>query len=224
MNKIKVWFKNYLAGIYGVARFKRLFFAGAIFMINYGAVMAVISMVKLSFYIGITASYSLILGVCKYFALRRLRYMQMQTDADKIARAEYGGARTIAICTTVMTFLFFAFTVVSMFFYDESTTVYGMWLIIFIAAAAFIKIILTAIESIRTRKNHNIVLFHVKLADVANAFIALALLQRAILYHVGEPHAKWASAIGGVFFSLCAALICLFMYFRLKNYFTRILR
>jgi len=75
---------------------------------------------------------------------------------------------------------------------------------------------LAAINSIITRKNHSKIIHHIKLSDIANAFIALGLTQRAILYFTEHEYAKLISGIGGVFFGVCALALCLGMF--LKKY------
>jgi len=210
------WIKKKFLEIYDIAQTKPLFFFSAMFMVVYGVIACIISAVELSFYIGITGSYSLILGVYKIFALYKYKHIKTQNgDVEKIEKQV---AWHIAICVAVLSFLHFSFAIVSTFFYDENPSNYGLWFIIFIASVAFVKIVLNTIQSILTRKNHSIIIHYIKLADIANALIALALLQRAILFFTEYPYAKIVSGIGGVFFSLCAVSVCLIMFLKYRKY------
>lgn len=204
--------QNYWAEFQALARFKPLMFANMMFCIVYGLVASIISLAGLSLFIGMTGAYSLILGVYKFYALMKYRLTITQKDAIDVEQVEKRCAKNIAICAAVLSFLHFGLTVVNLFFFDESPSNYELWFLIFIACSTFVKIGLSTIQSIRTRKNHSLIIHHIKLADMASALIALALLQRTILYFVEDPHAKVASGLGGIFFSLCAAAVCFFMF------------
>ncbi|MCL2675009.1 MAG: hypothetical protein FWE84_00215 [Firmicutes bacterium] len=247
--------KRFWSDIKIIAKLQSVIFATMVFNLAYGLTTAIISTVQLSFFIGITGSYSLILGVVKFYALKRYaRVKTLESEATKKSQATQNGiaenntiesentiietikaqntinqpaknrsaikeiekncAKNIAICASVISFLHFSFAIVSTFFYDENPSNYTLWIIYFVAAAAFVKILLATINSIRTRKNHSQIIHHLRLTDVANALIALALTQRAILYFVADEYAKIASGIGGIFFSLCAALVCLTMFLK----------
>jgi hypothetical protein len=205
------------ADIAAIAKLQPIIFITMTFGVVYGLATAAISLSKLSFYIGITGSYGFILGISKFFALRKYRLAQTEENEDTLKKIETDTVKNIAVCATVMSFLHFSFAIVSTFFYDEDPKIYSLWFIVFIAGMTFIKIILNLVQSVRTRKNHSVIIHHIKLADTANSLIALALLQRSILYFKSYPHAKLVSGIGGVFFSLCAFSICWYMYDNYKK-------
>jgi len=217
--KLKTLFKSlaeklqkFLAELRAVAKLQPTIFITMLFNIGYGLTTAIISLARLSFFIGITGSYSLILGIAKFYALKKYKRARSLENESEAKKLEMQSAKNITVCAAAISFLHFSFAIVSTFFHDESPSVYTLWFIYYVAGSAFIKILLAAVNAIKTRKSRSAVIRHLKLTDVANAFIALALTQRAILYFVGEESAKIASGIGGLFFSLCAGLVCLYMF------------
>lgn len=195
-----------------LAKLHPVIFISALFGIVYGLVNIVISVMRLSFYIGITGSYSLILGICKFYALKKLLQTRRAENAGTVKSIEENCTKKIAFCTGIMSFLHFSFAIVSTFFYSESPESYDFLFITFISGAAIVKIVLASVQSVRTKKNRGIIIHYVKLVDLANALISIALTQRAILYYTGDMYAKMASGAGGIFFSICAGFVCLSMF------------
>jgi hypothetical protein len=196
--------KTIFADIKDAAKVKPLTFATLCFGFLYGIFLTVFGLAQVSFYIGFTGCYGLILAVSKYFALREVK----------------GGkaySKQIAICTTALGFLHFSFSIVTTFFHEESSRDYNLFLIITVAAIAFVKIIASTIQAVITRKNKNDIIRQIKLFDTANALIGLALLQRTILYFIDFENRKIISAIGGIFFSFCAMTVSLFMFRKHKK-------
>lgn len=227
-NKVKTFF----AEIWQLIRLKPVVFATLVFNAAYGLVNIIISTVELSLFIGTTGIYSIIFGVAKGYGLTKLKKIKEINEKPDVAETEKAAqvkaiekktARNISIFAAAMSFLHFSFAIVCIFFFEESTSAYQLWYICFIAAAAFIKIIIAAINSIRTRKKHSIIFHHMKLMDFANSLISLALLQRAILYFLNDDKARFLGGIGGIVFSLAAMLICLGMFFRQHKKDTEIL-
>lgn len=205
--------KDFAAKIFSLAKLKPVIFTTMIFNIVYGLVNVIISTVEVSLFIGLTGVYSIVFGIAKFYGLNNLKKVQDIKSGAEIAKIEKTSATNISIYAAVMSFLHFSLAVVCIFFFEENSN-YAEWFIYFIAIAAIIKIILATINTVRTRKNHNVIIHHLKLMDFANALISLALLQRAIMYFTGYEHAGLIGGIGGVFFSLCAMLICLKMFLR----------
>lgn len=211
---MKTELKELIAKIPPFVKFKPIFFSTMVFNTVYGLVNVIISAAKLSLFIGMTGAYSLIFGIAKFYGLKNLKKTQEIKCKPEIIRIEEITAANISIYALVMSFLHFSLAIVFMFFIEENPADYNIWFIYFISAAAFIKIILAAVNTVRTGKNSDIIIHSLKSMDFANALISLALLQRAILYFIGYEHAKLVGGIGGVFFSLCAILVCLRIFFK----------
>jgi hypothetical protein len=214
---IKQKLNNFGLEVKGIAKLKPIIFITMAYGLIYGLAASVISTVQLSFYIGIIGSYSIILAIAKFYGLKKYRMLQGRESTDDTKSIERNTAKNIAICVAAMSFLHFSFAIVSTFFYEESPSNYGIWVLFFSAGAAFFQIAFATIQSIRTRKNHSKIIHHIRLADNANALIMLSLTQRSILYFVGEEYAKVASGIGGILFSLCAGAICLGMFLKYRK-------
>jgi hypothetical protein len=174
-----------------------------VFNVIFGVSACVISTVTGSFVIGFIGSYSIIIAGFKIHAV---------ISYGKSPQKEQTCVSSIFICVVVLTFLHFAFTMVTTFFWDEPMTLYLDLILYFMAVVSFVNVFLNSILSIVTRKNHNAIIHQVKLADFAGNLIALAVLQRTIMYFVNEPNAKIASCAGGLFFSVLSALVCIYMY------------
>jgi len=215
--QLKQKLKNFFDNLKSLAKINPFIFAMMVFNIVYGLTTAIISLAVFSLFIGITGMYSLIFGITKYYALNGHKKMLETEDGEANRKTENVCAIYTSVCATVMSFLYFSFAIVSIFFFEEAPAVYSSWFIYFIAAAAFIKMILSLTDSIRTRRNHSIIIHHLKLMDFANALISLALLQRAILFFVGYESANLVGGIGVIFFSICALLVCLSMFMKYKD-------
>lgn len=208
--------RDFKQTIKNMVKLHPIIFMVSLFSILYGITMGVVSSIELSFYIGITGSYSLILGISKMYGLKKYEGIESGMTQD-VLEVERKTTRTIAISTSVMSFLHFSFAIVSTFFYEENPNNYGIVLLWVVSGSAFVKIILSTIQSIRTRKNHNIIIHQIRLASICNALISLSLTQRSILYFVGDELARFGSGIGGIFFSLCAGIVCVLMFTKYKK-------
>jgi magnesium-transporting ATPase (P-type) len=214
---IKDKLKNGYSETIAIAKLQPIIFATMLFNIIYGLAATIISMAELSFYIGIFGAYSLIFGIAKFYALRKYRAAALLGNENAAVREiENNSAKNMATYGAVMSFLVFSFAIVCTFFFEENPKNYGLWFVYFVAASAFIKVILAVFESIRTRKNHNIIIHHIKRLSLANALIALGLTQRALLYFFDDANARWASGVGGIVFSLLALAVCMTMFLKYR--------
>ncbi|MCL2062127.1 MAG: hypothetical protein FWH03_05865 [Firmicutes bacterium] len=195
------------------AKLKPLIFGFLAFNLVYGLAAAIISAVTLTLYLGIIGLYNLIFGITKLYGL--WGYKKVTTEGltpEAVQKTESELAKNMAICGSVMTFLVFSYSIVDLFFFPENPSNYGLWILIFVAASAFVKLVFSGIESIRAKKSKNIIIYHIKLLGNANGLVALGLTQRAILFFVEYEHARLVSGIGCAFFSLCALAICLTLF------------
>ena len=212
--QIKHNLKTFFADLRASAKLQPLIFTAMLFTLGYGAITVIIGSIKLSYFIGMTGSAALIFGIAKLFALKNYAAIQ-RLDARAVTK-ENSTAKNIAISASAMSFLHFSIAVVCTFFEEEAPSNYGLWFLVFVAGASVVKILLSAVSSVITKKNHSIILHHIKLIDVANAMISIGLTQRAILYYLKDEAARWASGVGGMIFSVCALLVCLIMFMKYK--------
>ena len=213
--------KSYFAGIFVVFKLRPMTFMGAVFISGFGIINIFISVFTLSFHIGMTGVYSTILGITKFCALWQYKNIQSFENKKAVKEVEYIVAKRMAITTAVLSFLQFSTAIVMTFFHEEPIQKYELVLIVYFGAYATINLIASMINAIRTRKNHSIIMHHIKLINFAHALIALSITQRTILYYVGHEWAKAVSGAGGIIFSLAAGGVCILMFFksrRVKRY------
>lgn len=204
--------KLHFTGMFIKMKAKPVAFISAISMAMFGLVNIIISLFTLSFYIGFSGTYGLILGIAKLYALVQYGAIQNFENKQGIKETEYVVAKRLAHTTAILSFLHFSFAIVCTFFYDVPPKSYEQIFILYFAASAIANIIVTTADAIRTRKNRSIIIHHLKLIGLANALISLSVTQRIILFYTEHGLAKTISGIGGIFFSVAAAIVCLLMY------------
>jgi len=205
-NSIKVFFLD----IFQAARLRPIMFVVVIFAIVYGASNCIVSTVETSLYIGFVGIYSLILGISKLFALIKYKQVQQiigqnQSIQDAII-IQNKAAKNIAISLFVVSFFQLSFAIVSTFFDSNQDTHSTRFSMLFVFVTTVVKVLLNIIQLIRTYKEHNKIIYYIKLADIAAVIISIALLQRTILLFVSSTYLL-ASGIIGIALSLVAMLI-----------------
>ena len=109
MKRILAWPRErcavVLAEIVAIERLKPIMFASMAFAIGYGVATNIISTVELSFVIGFTGSYSLILGCRKYYALSEYKRTLESGDAAFTRKIEMRCAKNITITTEMVAIL-----------------------------------------------------------------------------------------------------------------------
>lgn len=189
----------------------------ATMLINVGLGVAdiVLSIVKLSLFIGFSGIYNIVLAIAKYSALSNIHQLNGSDKAQK-AQIEKRGINRINICTLIASLLFFCFGIVIAFYYEDSSN-YGIGMIYFIAGNTAYKILSFIIGIIVNRKKRTGVQFYLKQMRAAVVLISLALTQRAIFYYLAIDNAKLMSGIGAIIFSFFALCIAVFMRIREKG-------
>ena len=190
-------------------------YAGMLFSIAFGVANLGISTARLSLFIGLIGIYSIILGITKFTSYESYKTIQTFDSKNAIRGTEARVSKRIAICTGVMSFIIFSFTIVDMFFHEDIMN-RGLAYVIFFSTMTFVMSIIAIVNAIRMRKNKSMIIRNLKLVDLAHAFILLALTQRAVMHFVGHDYARLISGLGGVFFSLCGLAVCLIMLNRVR--------
>jgi hypothetical protein len=216
MKKSGKKFGDFVADIRTLIKLQPLMFFASVIGTGYGVATMIIGSVKLSYFIGVTGAAAVIFGVFKLYALKR--YAAAGKVDDILShQIQNTATKNVAIAASVMSFLHFSIAFVCTFFEEETPANYGLWFVFFVAGAAFIKLTVSIVNAVLTRKNRNIVIHHAKLIDVANALIALGLTQRAILYYLSDAAARLLSGLGGMVFSLLALFVCLLMFIKYRH-------
>lgn len=101
-------------------------------------------------------------------------------------------------------------------FFLEHSARYGIASVCFIACVGFGKVIMGFISTIKTGKNINLIVHYIKLLNLADGFIAIALVQRAILMMEGIENANFYSSLGGIVFSALSFAVSIFIIIELS--------
>lgn len=174
-----------------------------------GICQIVLSCIKLSLFLGFSGIFYVVLALGKYFALERL--LRLEAKEDKIMKnAEIKSIDRINNCTLICSFLFFCFGIVITFFYEEPAN-YDLLMISYISILTIIKFCNLIVSALITLKRKSGPKYYVKLMSAAAVMISLAVTQRAILYFAEVKYASVWSGVAGIFFSILAILIGLFM-------------
>ena len=208
--------KQYFSNTYDRAKQEPLIYAGMFFLIAYGFITTTIGGFQLSFFIGFTGAYLLIFGITKFTSYQQYKTIQTFDNKDAIKETELLVTKRIAIVTAILSFMHFSFVIVVTFFHKEDPANYTLFMIYWIGGFAIANIIISVINAIRARKNNSSIFKCLKLIDLSNTLISLSLAQRTIIHFAGHPQATLISAIGGIFFSLCAFAVCLFMFKKVR--------
>lgn len=180
-----------------------------------GIVYVILSMVKLSLFLGFAGAFNIVLAIGKFYALQRLLRIK-ETDEKIKNTVEMKSIGKINKCTLICSALFFSFGFVITFFYEDAAN-YSFWMIMYVAATAFIKMFSFLISAVVNLRKKSGVGYYVKLMSAAPALISLAITQRAILYFVGDKNASIVSGIGGIVFGLLAMLVGIYMVVKARK-------
>lgn len=206
--------KKYLSRTYDRAKKQPFTYIGMFYVILWGFLTTIIGGFQLSFYVGFTGVYLLIFGITKLTAYEQYKTIQTFDNKQAIKEIEWQVSRRIAIVAAIMSFMHFSFIIVITFFHEENPANYSELLIYFFGGMAVANIMIAMMHAIRAVKNKNSIFKCIRLIDLSNILISISLAQRAILYYAEFPYAKLVTAIGGIFFSLCAFGVCLLMFKR----------
>lgn len=88
---------------------------------------------------------------------------------------------------------------------------YGISMVCFIAASAFCKLIFNTIGWLKTRGGGDRIILYIKMMNVADACVAIAITQRVILINQGTNNAYFYSGVGEICFSVIALGISIAM-------------
>lgn len=183
------------------------------FTVLWGFLTTIVGASQLSFYIGFTGLYLLIFGITKLTSYEQYRTIQTFENKTATKEIEWLVTKRIAIVAAILSFMHLSFNIVLTFFYEETMS-YNNWIIYWIGAMSIVNIIVAVVSAIEAGINKSSIFKCIKLIDLSNILISLSMAQRALLFYAGEPNAKLITAIGGVFFSLCAFGVCLLMFRR----------
>lgn len=208
--------KKYLSRTYDRAKKQPFLYISMFFVVLWGFLTTIIGGFQLSFYVGFTGVYLLIFGITKLTAYEQYKTIQTFDNKQAIKEIEWQVSRRIAIVAAIMSFMHFSFIIVITFFHEENPANYSEWLIYFFGGMAVANIMIAIMHAIRAVKNKNNIFKCIRLIDLSNILISISLTQRAILYYAEFPYAKLVTAIGGIFFSLCAFGVCLLMFKRTR--------
>jgi len=181
-------------------------YTGIIFNIGYGLVLAIISSIQLSFFMGITGLCCILYGLIKLYAIYR-QHKGMDTSKS---------ARHISIGAATMSFLHFSIAIVCIFFMPDDPSVYGLFIICLVSSVCFLNLFSAIFRLIITHKDKGEIYYHLAWVSLANALIGLSLLQRATLFFAMGESARLYAGIGGIVFGVAAFAICLILF--LKHY------
>lgn len=210
-------FRRYFTDTFSKVKSQPIMFFSAFFAIGLGLVNMILSTVFLSIYIGFAAAYSLMLGIIKLHSLKQYQTIQEFDNKQAIKQVEWIVARRIATITAVMSFLHLSLAIVSIFFHEDLPRSYGALFILYFGGAAVIGLIVATVNVIRTRRNHSMIIHHLKLIVFAHVLILASLAQRIIFYHEGLASADIISGIGSIMFAVLAGLICLLMFKKIQR-------
>lgn len=189
-------------------------YGGMFYVILWGFLTTIIGGFQLSFYVGFTGVYLLIFGITKWTAYEQYKIIQTFGNKQAAKEIEWLVTRRIAVVAAIMSFMHFSFIIAVTFFHEENPANYSEWLIYFFGGMAAANILIAVTHAVRAVKNKSNIFKCIRLIDLSNILISISLSQRAILYYAEFPYAKLVTAIGGIFFSLCAFGVCLLMFKR----------
>lgn len=194
------------------------FFALASMLANLGMgfIKTVLSVFQLSLYLGLNGIYNMTLGTAKMRALKA--HKRMSREHDPAIRAEIERACLIKMSnkTVMISVLYLCFGVISAFFFDDKAN-YGISVVFLIAVTAFIKLVMNAAGSRRLKNSKDEIIRYIKLVNVADCLVSIALTQRAIMHMVGISRAGFYSGIGEIVFSILALAVSLYMAVRART-------
>lgn len=180
-----------------------------------GAVYVVMSMIKLSLFLGFSGAINIVLALAKYYALERL--LRLKTTDEKTKNtAEMKSIGKINNCTLICSFLFFSFGFVITFFYEDPAN-YEFWMIIYSAAISSLKILIFFVVALVNIKRRRGIKYYTRLMGGASTLISLAITQRAIMYHVDVQNPSVISGVGGMVFGLLAMLVGVYMIHKARK-------
>lgn len=177
-----------------------------------GIAQLILSLIKLSLFLGFSGFYNVVLALGKFYALERLLRINSLDPISKNT-AEAKAIDRINFCTLICSLIFFCFGIVIAFFYEDPAN-YDIYTIVFILTTTIFKFFGLIYSIVYAIIIKNGVKNYVKLMSVASFLVTLALTQRALLYYMNIPSPSLYSGIGGIFFSFLALLVGLYMIFK----------
>ena len=121
----------------------------------------------------------------------------------------------MSLCAALASFLYLCFGVTSLFLEDHAS--YGVPMACFIAASAFSKLIFNWIGAVRMREEHRGIIHQIKLLNVVDGLVAIALTQRALLNLEATPNVSFYCGLGEIVFGIAALLVSLLMVRRARG-------
>jgi len=182
----------------------------------FGIGKIIFSTIFLSLYFGLTGIYGIILGSAKIYALNRYIALPKIEDREMRLKKERKSLKKISNFILAASFVYFSLCFVSAFVFPEHSD-YNDIFAIFVTTAAFAKLGFGIAGAIRAGKDCPPVIAHIKLINIADGFVAIALAQRALLLMEGTPNAHIYNGIIGIVMSCLAFGISIYMRVRVSK-------
>lgn len=180
-----------------------------------GIVKIIISCFTFSYYFGMNGAYNVVLGSAKVKAVRQYSISKDLTDTEKKTKIENKTCYQLCWFAIASSLIYLVLSIVLTFFFQEVNAKYSISVVCFIAAVGFSKLVIGIINSVKTKHDTNLIIHYIKLLNLVDACVAIALVQRAILMMEGVENANYFSGIGGIIFSTIALMVSIYMIIEL---------
>lgn len=160
-------------------------------------------------------AYNVVLGSAKVKAVRQYSISKDLTDTEKKTKIENKTCYQLCWFAIASSLIYLVLSIVLTFFFQEVNAKYSISVVCFIAAVGFSKLVIGIINSVKTKHDTNLIIHYIKLLNLVDACVAIALVQRAILMMEQVENANYFSGIGGIIFSTIALMVSINMIIEL---------